>query len=425
MSKQTPIVFKGDAGDYFGIWIVNVLLSMCTLGIYSAWAKVRRKKYFYNNTLIDGVGFDYHADPIAILKGRLIAFVFFAIYMVVSGMSPVFGAVLALILTACMPWIIVRGMVFNARNTSHRGLRFDFDAKTTEAALVFIVYPILIVLSLGFALPFFIQRTNQFFINHHKFGTSHFQMNALVKDFYMVYLKLFGALLILGIILSVSMGGVISQFKSDTPAPVSINQHRAKQTGFIKVAANSTEQNNVTEPEQNTDEIKLTPEDQAEVEKMLKEIEQGGGVDHHAEKAKDPVEQAIEKAYQLYGAIIFLAVFGILLLYALVLILIVAYTKSRITNLVLNNTSLDHIQFTSNQRMRDLLGLYLTNGLLLMFTGGLAMPWTQIRSARYYLEHLAIQGEADLDKFVGEKKESAKALGEELADMFDVDISFG
>lgn len=423
MTNQTPIVFKGDAGDYFGIWMINLLLSICTLGIYSAWAKVRRKKYFYNNTLIDGVGFDYHADPIAILKGRIIAFVFFTIYVVISGINPLFGTILVLILTACMPWIVVRGMMFNARNTSHRGLRFDFDAKTGEAAMIFIIYPLLIILSLGFALPFFIQRTNQFFINHHKFGTSHFQMNALVKDFYMVYLKLFGALLLLGVILSLAFGGLINQFKQETPTtpPVSFYQ-TPKQTGFIKVAANTAEQNNAAEPEED---IKLTPEEEVEVQKMLKEIEQGGGADIDAQKSKDPVEQALEKAFEQYGTVMFLAIFGVLLLYVLVLMLIIAYMKSRITNLVMNNTSLDHIQFTSNQRMRDLVGLYFTNGLLIMFTGGLAMPWTQIRTARYYLEHLAIQGEADLDKFVGEKKETVRALGEELADMFDVDISFG
>jgi len=34
----------------------------------------------------------------------------------------------------------VRGMIFNARNTSHRGLRFDFDGKSGQAALVFIGY---------------------------------------------------------------------------------------------------------------------------------------------------------------------------------------------------------------------------------------------------------------------------------------------
>ena len=32
MSNQTPIVFKGDAGDYFGIWMVNLLLSMLYFG---------------------------------------------------------------------------------------------------------------------------------------------------------------------------------------------------------------------------------------------------------------------------------------------------------------------------------------------------------------------------------------------------------
>ena len=78
--KSTQIVFNGKAGEYFGIWIVNLLLTLITFGVYSPWAKVRRKKYFYNNTLIDNVGFDYHAKPIAILKGRAIAFVLFLGY---------------------------------------------------------------------------------------------------------------------------------------------------------------------------------------------------------------------------------------------------------------------------------------------------------------------------------------------------------
>ena len=83
--KVTPIVFQGKASEYFGIWIVNLLLSLVTLGVYSAWAKVRRKKYFYNNTLIDNVAFDYHANPIAILKGRIIAFILFALYVYGKG----------------------------------------------------------------------------------------------------------------------------------------------------------------------------------------------------------------------------------------------------------------------------------------------------------------------------------------------------
>ena len=132
-NSQTPVVFTGKAGEYFGIWIVNLLLSIVTLGIYSAWAKVRRKKYFYNNMLIDGVGFDYHASPIAILKGRIIAVVLFILYQVLAGFSPILAGVLLIVFLAALPWIVVRGMTFNARNSSHRGLRFDFDGTYGQA----------------------------------------------------------------------------------------------------------------------------------------------------------------------------------------------------------------------------------------------------------------------------------------------------
>ena len=37
-----PVRFVGTGSEYFRIWIVNLLLTIVTLGIYSAWAKVRR-----------------------------------------------------------------------------------------------------------------------------------------------------------------------------------------------------------------------------------------------------------------------------------------------------------------------------------------------------------------------------------------------
>ena len=35
--------FHGNGAEYFRIWIVNFLLTLLTLGVYSAWAKVRKK----------------------------------------------------------------------------------------------------------------------------------------------------------------------------------------------------------------------------------------------------------------------------------------------------------------------------------------------------------------------------------------------
>src|ERR1051326_346313 len=72
-------VFHGDAREYFRIWIVNALLSVCTLGIFSAWASVRTRRYLRGNTELLGHRFDYTADPRGILTGRaLVAAFFFA-----------------------------------------------------------------------------------------------------------------------------------------------------------------------------------------------------------------------------------------------------------------------------------------------------------------------------------------------------------
>ena len=68
--RTLPLAFTGNTGEYFKIWIVNVFLTVLTLGIYSAWAKVRNKRYFYGNTLLDGAAFEYHATGRQLLPGR-------------------------------------------------------------------------------------------------------------------------------------------------------------------------------------------------------------------------------------------------------------------------------------------------------------------------------------------------------------------
>ena len=74
-SNNNELSFSGSGKEFFGIWIVNVLLTICTLGIYSAWAKVRTVNYFYGNTKLGNSSFSYTANPVSILKGRIIAFV--------------------------------------------------------------------------------------------------------------------------------------------------------------------------------------------------------------------------------------------------------------------------------------------------------------------------------------------------------------
>mgnify|MGYP000480286921 FL=1 len=88
MKEEIELTFNGKATEFFGIWIVNVLLTIVTLGIYSAWAKVRTHQYFYGNTKIGDDHFSYLATPIQILKGRIIAVAVLVTYMVLSSTMP-------------------------------------------------------------------------------------------------------------------------------------------------------------------------------------------------------------------------------------------------------------------------------------------------------------------------------------------------
>jgi uncharacterized membrane protein YjgN (DUF898 family) len=79
--------FTGSGREYFRIWVINLLLSLATLGIYSAWAKVRRLQYFDRNTTLAGAAFDFHGEAKAILRGRVLAVVLLTAYHYAFGFS--------------------------------------------------------------------------------------------------------------------------------------------------------------------------------------------------------------------------------------------------------------------------------------------------------------------------------------------------
>jgi uncharacterized membrane protein YjgN (DUF898 family) len=115
----------------------------------------------------------------------------------------------------------------------------------------------------------------------------------------------------------------------------------------------------------------------------------------------------------------------ILIAYLLFIFGFLGYLQARIGNLIWNNTTLDNLSFKSSLRARDFAWLYFSNIVAIMLTFGLATPWAQIRMARYRASKLQIVGDVDFDQFVGDKKAEVKATGEEIAEMFDVDLSFG
>jgi uncharacterized membrane protein YjgN (DUF898 family) len=160
--KRYGFQFSGQGGDYFLILLVNHLLSVLTLGVYRAWARVKEYRFLYANTLFDDQPFEFHGKGGEIFRGYLIAGAFlFLIYIAVivgvlvlalvgaaaaallkghDGLVAlgVIGLVLAALagLELLVAWVAeqahFRGHAYRASRLSLGGVRFRLSGKPAD-----------------------------------------------------------------------------------------------------------------------------------------------------------------------------------------------------------------------------------------------------------------------------------------------------
>lgn len=203
---ELKLEFRGSAHEYFRLWIVNLCLTLVSAGIFSAWAKVRKKRYFYSHTVLDGTPFQYLGQPLPILKGRVVAAVLFVIYYAVSYLSP---AVMPFVLAGAVvlaPWVVVRSASFNARYSAYRSMTFRFDSDYVSAlrAIYWLgLIPALVVGTIfewwgnwaiaaaafglfGLLFPWWMQRLKRFVVGNTVFGGERAQLSATGGQFFRI-----------------------------------------------------------------------------------------------------------------------------------------------------------------------------------------------------------------------------------------------
>ncbi|MEW5757453.1 MAG: YjgN family protein [Pseudomonadota bacterium] len=458
VSQEIPFEFRGTASEYFGIWIVNILLMILTLGIYSAWAKVRTNRYFYGNTLLEDVPFAYLALPLTILKGWAIAVVALILYSVITNVIPWTAIIFLAVLLVALPWIVIRAMAFRARNSAHRNIRFTFNASYGEAAKVFIGLTLLLPLTLGLIYPYYVFAMNRFLVNHSGYGTTPFHFTASFKDFYRIFFKLSLMLLPFVLLLLAAMYPAYQQYMENARAAQEIEQAMAQEQPMEDQAygagqdipSGEEDAYGVTEDSQSMSEDgqpiasdeALANEDpassqyqyEAEQSGAAAEYSQEGTLGEEAAQAEVTEQDAIDAGEPpageadlevQYAPWVWLAVGAVSVVFiaGLVFYLFVyAYIKARIQNLVYNSAELAGHRFRSRLRARDLVWLYFSNALAIFLSLGLLIPWAKIRLARYRISKLALLPAGGLAAFVQAEKERINALGEEVGEVFDIDV---
>jgi uncharacterized membrane protein YjgN (DUF898 family) len=222
-THDLPIEFHATGGEYFRIWIVNLLLSIITLGIYSAWAKVRRLRYFYGSTMLDGASFEYHGRPIAILKGRIIVVGSYLVYVITARLWPSIWLQILVLpgVILGVPWVIVRARRFQMRMTSWRGLRFNFHGRYGGAMGAFVGWTVLAGLTLFILYPMALWKQVNFLTTNTAYGSQRFKFHTTLGRFYEFCLIALGIAFGAGFILAFFIGivGAAALFSGGLPAP--------------------------------------------------------------------------------------------------------------------------------------------------------------------------------------------------------------
>jgi len=115
--------------------------------------------------------------------------------------------------------------------------------------------------------------------------------------------------------------------------------------------------------------------------------------------------------------------FGMIVIFYGGLFLLFAYIRARTTNAIWNAVRIGPLRFESSLRARDLMWLYFSNVLAIAFTLGLATPWAAVRAMRYRASKTAAIASGPLDGFAEGQAQQVSVTGEEVAELFDIDIA--
>lgn len=209
-SKINYLKFHGTGGELFGIFIINLLLSIITLGVYSFWGMVKITKYIYQNTEFLGDRFDFHGTGMERFVGFLKGILLFSIgiglfigitYILQRLTTPEIAGIIGAILIygtiiVLLPIIIIGKERYRLSRSSYRNIRFRFTGQPMDLVKLFLTHGLLSLITFGFYAPWFICKLNDYFAKNSYYGDQNFQFDGDPQELLITYLKGIGLTII-------------------------------------------------------------------------------------------------------------------------------------------------------------------------------------------------------------------------------------
>ena len=198
--KPRPLRFDGDIGNYIALAMVNLLLTIVTIGIYRFWARTRVRRYLWENTVFDDEPLEYRGRGIEKLIGALIVLFVVFVPLSLAGVAvaalggrgnPIAGLVylpVYLALTYLLGVGIYRSQRYMVSRTSWRGIRGGMRRGGWRYGLSYLGLQALQAVTLGLAAPYVAVRLWNLRMNDAMFGSLAVSANARSRRLYRYFL---------------------------------------------------------------------------------------------------------------------------------------------------------------------------------------------------------------------------------------------
>ena len=193
--KNYKLSFHGKGKAYFGIVIVNWLLTVITLGFYYPWAKARNLQFLYGSTALDNDRFTFHGTGkemfIGFIKAIIIFGVIFGVFFLFMYLEM---PALALILfyfaiIAILPVAIHGSYRYRFSRTSWRGIRFGYRGDRSELFVSFFKWIFLSIITLGIYGCWMEMKLRGYLMNHVRAGNVEFNYRGKGSEYFILNLK--------------------------------------------------------------------------------------------------------------------------------------------------------------------------------------------------------------------------------------------
>ena len=395
-----PFVFKGETKEFFKIWIVNILLTIVTLGVYSAWAKVRTNRYIYSSTFLNNSNFEFNADPKRILYGRAIVVGLYGLFSYFSNIS--YNAMMALGIFVgfllVLPWLIRQAISFKLKSASYRNVHFRYTAKVSKFyafALKMALYAILAISPLIIVGWLGNSKNKIATLESYRIGILNY-INQLGIDIKLLSLI---ALLSTLVMVVIFIPSLYKQFKT-----LVINNSAYGQTKFKFVGTNKGAINTF---------FKIS------ISNIVATIALGGVTFIVIKLFGNIFNLQHLNFHTQSGNLIITA--GVMFIYLAFIGLYKGINDAHLSNYVRNNTKLEHCEFQSDISAYKLGIIGMTNMIAIVLSFGLLYPWAKMRYLKYKLSNTYFACD-NYDRFASAGRSQGNAIGEEATDFFDIDI---